>query len=109
MNKQLWIIEYENAHWCGGELHCVVWAEDETEAEDLAAEHMEQEQRELFDDHYSPSWDDGDDHDLQDMDNEQAYSVVSVEPLIGSEFEVYYNDPVQRENFYPCVNPENAV
>jgi len=69
-------------------------------AELLASDFMEQEQRELFADHYSPRWDDSE----EDYDNEQAYSVNKIQPLIGSEFEQFYNDPVQRENFYPCVN-----
>ncbi len=97
--QELYIIEYENAQWCGGTLHCVVWAEDETEAEDLASEHMEQEQRELYSDHY-------DDADGGGYDDESAFSVTLVQPLKGSEYEEFYADSVQRANFYPLVNPQ---
>lgn len=104
MEDILWIISYENAHFCGGSQECVVWAKTADEAELLAADFMEQEQRELFADHYSPRWDDSEEEDYDQYDNEQAYSVNKVQPLIGSEFEKFYNDPTQRANFYPCVN-----
>ncbi len=99
--KQLYIIEYDSMHWCGGNLHCVAWADSEDDAQDKAHIHMEEAQRELFADEFA-------DED-EDFDNECAYSVVSTELLEGSEFEEYYADPVQRLNFYPCVNPEDAV
>lgn len=106
MEDILWIISYENAHFCGGHLECVVWAKTPEEAEIIAGDFMEESQRELFDDHYNPCWDDGeeDDEDYSEYDNESAVSVMQVQPLIGSEFEQFYNDPVQRANFYPCVN-----
>jgi hypothetical protein len=95
--QELYIIEYDNAHWCGGTLHCVVWAEDETEAEDLASGFMEESQRELYSDHYDVS---------DEYDNESAFSVTSVQLLQGSEYEEFYADPVQRANFYPLVNQQ---
>lgn len=97
--KQLYIIEFENTHWCGGVLHCVAWANSEQEAEDAAESHMNNEQWELFSDHYEdePEYDDG-----------CYYTVNSVELLEGSEYEKYYADPDQRKAFYPCVNEEEA-
>lgn len=96
--KQLYILDYENSVWCGGQLHCVAWAYNEDDAEGKASEHMEQEQRELFSEEY----------DMGD-DSEPAYVVNTIQLLEGSEFEEYYADPVQRLNFYPCVNPADAV
>ncbi len=91
--KQLYVIDYENAHWCGGQLHCVVWAESEYEAEELASYFMFETQYELFSSEYE-----------EEASDECVYTVNSVELLEGSEHEVYYNDPIQRKNFYPCVN-----
>ena len=93
--KQLYIIEYENAHWCGGQLNCVVWADDATEAEMLASDWMEECQRELFSDSYAD--------EKEDYDDGSAVTVNHIQLLAGSKFEKHYNDPTQSE-FYPCVN-----
>ena len=98
--KQLYIIEYDNAHWCGGTLHCVAWANNENDAETAADLHMDECQRELFSDEYAQE---------PELEEEPSYIVNSVELLKGSKVEPYYKDPVQRANFYPCVNPEDAV
>lgn len=42
MQKQLWVIDYECAHWCGGQSHCLVWAEDEDVARDEADVFMDE-------------------------------------------------------------------
>ncbi len=99
MQKQLYVIEYESAHWCGGQSHCVAWANSDHEAEDEAASFMESHMRELFSDGHE-------DEDF-DGDGDPAYSVIRVELLAGSEDEEFYNMPDQRSNFYPCVNSEN--
>ena len=96
--KQLYIIQYQSAHWCGGVSHCVAWAENEDHATDLAEWHMEDEMRDLFANEYD---------DEPDKDDEPAYSVDSVGLLSGSEYEEWYSDPGQRIAFYPCVNPQD--
>ena len=48
MTKQLYIIDYDNAHWCGGNLNVVVWARDEDHAVEVAEWFMDEQQRELF-------------------------------------------------------------
>lgn len=96
MTKQLYIIDYENAHWCGGQLHVCVWAESEDEAEMLAEGHMESEQRELFSHEYE------DDEFAADLD--QAYTVNNVSVLNASnEYWEYYQDAYQRAAFYPTI------
>lgn len=95
MQKQLYIIEYESAHWCGGASHCVVWATSEDEARDIADPFMDEMMRELFSSEHE---------DEPEVDEDPAHSVNSVELLEGSEYEEYYADEQQRRNFYPCVN-----
>jgi hypothetical protein len=93
--KNLYIIEYENAHWCGGGLNICVYAEDETNAVELAEEYMEESQRELFYDEFSEE---------PELDEEQSYTINSVSILDESnEHWIYYNDPSQAV-FYPIVS-----
>ncbi len=97
--KQLYVIEYENAHWCGGQLHCVVWADSEDQAQDIAGYFMDETQYDLFSDHYE---------DDPDADDGGCYSTVnSVELLEDSDIKEFYADPEQRAAFYPCVNEED--
>lgn len=98
--KQLYIIEYESAHWCGGVSHCVAWAESEEEAQDAAEEHMETEMRELFSDQIEEEIEENG----EEFDSEPMSTVNWVKPLVGSDHEEYYADENQRNNFYPCVN-----
>lgn len=95
MQKQLYIIEYENAHWCGGQMHCVAWAYNAEQAVEVAEQHMCEEQLELFSAEYEEE---------PELEEDCPYVVNSVELLAGSEYEEFYNDPTQREAFYPCVN-----
>lgn len=99
MTKQLYLIDYENAHWCGGQLHVVVWAESEDDAVCLAEVHMDQEQRELFSDEFQDAIDEDD-----DLDNEQSYTVNQVTVLDeNNEFWQFYLDEGQRAAFYPTI------
>ena len=93
--RELYIIEYESAHWCGGASHCVAWASNESEAEEAADQHMDESMRELFADMHE---------DAPELDEEPSYTLNFVKPLIGSDFEEYYADLKQRASFYPCVN-----
>ncbi len=103
--KQLYIIEYDSMHWCGGTSHCVAWADSEDEAVEVASMHMEDYMFDLFADEIA----DQEYTHGTGISEEQQHNVVFCKLLEGSEFEEYYADPVQRLNFYPCVNPEDAV
>lgn len=96
---RLWAIEFGNNHWCGGDSWCVVWADDEDEAVQLAVHFMDDYQYDLFSDHYE---------DEPDMDDGVYAALKSVEPLEESRIYEFYLDPEQREAFYPCVNPQDA-
>ncbi len=91
--KKLWLITYDNLHWCGGELNVVVVADTADEAMYLAGDHMEECQRELFSDEIAED----------NLEDEYQANVISVE-----EFDEkhkcwqYYQDPGQ-EQFYPTV------
>lgn len=92
------MIDYENAHWCGGQLHVVVWAQDEIEAEILASDFMEETQRELFSDEYGESL-----LEDEEYEDESAVSVNSVELLDENhEYWKYFVDKTQ-ESFYPII------
>jgi hypothetical protein len=99
MNR--YIIDFENAHWCGGQANCVVFAESPDEALIKAEVYMEEYQRELFSDEYGESVDGGDEEYADDC----AYTVNSVELFDETHEEwEFYQDPVQRANFYPEIN-----
>ena len=97
--KQLYVINYQNPHWCGGQSSCVAWAENPDQAVTAANDHMEEDMRELFSQEYEEE---------SKFEEESAYTVDSVDLLVGSRFEEWYNDGDQRNAFYPCVNPEDA-
>lgn len=90
------LIEYENAHWCGASgTFCVVNANSADEAVMIASDHMEEEMRELFAEEYSEE----DPHE-----DESAVSVTYVEEFDETnENWKWYQDPTQSQ-FYPEVN-----
>jgi hypothetical protein len=100
MQKKLYIIEYESAHWCGGVSHCLVYAETENQAEELADEHMEESMRELFSDEYADDRADG-----GDLESDVTHTVKWVRELTeNDEFYEWVQDPDQQAAFYPYVN-----
>lgn len=99
MTKNKYLIDYENAHWCGGQLYVVVNAESADEAQYLAENHMEECQRELFSDEYGDSVNGGD----EEYADECAVSINSVEFLDeNNEHWKFYKDPSQA-SFYPEI------
>lgn len=97
--KPMWLIDYENAHWCGGQLNVVVHADSADEALYLAEDHMADEQRELFSEEYGESV-----REDEEYSDECPYTVNSVEAF-GPEHEEwkFFQDPIQRANFYPVI------
>jgi hypothetical protein len=97
--KQRYLIDYENAHWCGGQMNVVVWAENETEAEILAADYMEETQREQFSQEYGDSV-----CEDEEYEDESAVSINSIELFDEGhkEWEFFMN-PTQRAAFYPII------
>lgn len=90
-----YLIDYENAHWCGGQLYVVVNAKDAVEAEEKAEMHMEECQRELFGDEYMEA--------EGEFDDESAVSVNSVEEFnVNHEYRRFYKDTSQAK-FYPEI------
>lgn len=94
-----YLINYENAHWCGGELEVVVNASSALEAVGKAEMFMEETQRELFSDHYEDEFE----NEGGSYFDEQAYTVISVEVFDKNHPQwEFYQDPSQSE-FYPEV------
>jgi len=91
-----YLIDYENAHWCGGQLYVVVNALTEEDALEKAEWHMEECQRELFYDEYNGEYN-------ENYDDESSVVINSVSVLDEkNEFWEYYIDPSQAE-FYPEI------
>lgn len=104
INVKLFIISYESSQWCGGQSHCLVYAYNESQPEELASFYMDESMRELFSSEYFDDQEDG-----GDLDEDQAYTVHSVEELTPDhEMWQYVQDPVQQAHFYPYINsPDN--
>jgi hypothetical protein len=98
--KNRYLIEYENAHWCGGQLNVVVWAPNEDEARILASDHMEECQRELYSDQYGESVDEDGDEEYVD---ETAVSINTVELLNEEHPDWEYFIEASQQEFYPIV------
>jgi hypothetical protein len=96
--KKLFLIDYESAHWCGGQMSVVVWAKDADEAVCLADVHMSDAQMELFTDSYADSIGDADEYA-----DDVLYVVNSIEEF-GPEHDTwqYFQDPSQSE-FFPVI------
>jgi len=94
--KQLYIIEYESAHWCGGGSTVLVWAEDTEMALVFAEGHMDEAMRELFSDEYN-------DEEGGEYEQECAYAVNTIE-VFDEKHEQwkFFCDPSQAE-FYPVI------
>lgn len=100
MTKQLYIIDYENAHWCGGQLNVCVWADSPTEASLIAEDHMIDAQRELFYDEYAEC-EEGEDEDC-------PYTINDIEVMDKNhECWEFFNRPDQSE-FYPVIGTQDA-
>lgn len=95
----LYLIDYECAHWCGGNSHCVVEAADADDAVMLASEHMQEEMYALFIDEYTDE-----DTDSDEYADEASFTVNSVVSFDKThECWKYYIDPVQSQ-FFEKVN-----
>ena len=90
MQKQLFMVSYESSMWLGGEDDVLVWALDEMQAKDLAAEHMQAHMRELFADEYN-----GYELEFGAEADETAYTVTEV---------AYFNEQHEDWKFYQTAN-----
>lgn len=92
---ELYVVYFESANYCGYGEHCLVWADSEENAmyNDFVLQYaeefyMEQDQEQYLEEH-------GDD------DQVTWASIMSAEPLKGSEHEKYV---AKQPDFYPIVN-----
>lgn len=97
MTKQLYLIDYECAHWCGGSSNVVVWAEGEDDAREVASYHMEEEMRELF----SGEYEDAEEEDV--LYDESAVSINSVEEFGPDHEEWQFFLKPSQSQFYPII------
>ena len=96
---QLYLIDYESSQWCGGSSNVVVWAKDESDAEDKAVLHMEESMRELFSTEYEELLEE----EGEGADEDQAYTINSIEVFDPShKCWQFYMDPTQAE-FFPLI------
>lgn len=95
MEKQIYIITYSSAHYCGYPSNCLVLATDEDDAVAIADQHMYETEYEQNSDQFE--------EDGIDADGDMIYMVDKVELLAGSEFEEFEKDEGQRF-CYPKIN-----
>lgn len=93
--KQLYVIDFESANYAGGGEHCLVWAEDEDQARDLADNHMEEY-------YYEEDIDQLQEENEGEIDGPFA-TVTKVELLDNSEHKEFAEKESNRQ-FYPFVN-----
>lgn len=95
----LFLIHYENAHWCGGSSHCVVEAANADDAVMIASDHMQEEMYELFAHEYAE-----DAEEDGSYSDESTFAVNSVETFDENhEYWKFYLDETQLQ-FFPKVN-----
>lgn len=98
MNKEIYIVTFSSANYCGAPEYCAVMAVSEQDAmsNDAVLAHAEDFYREQDEEHYREE-NDGE-------DSEYGYSTIDgAVALVGSDFEEYYADEQQRATFYPMV------
>lgn len=101
MDKELYVVYFESANYCGYGEHCLVWAEDEVDAEDQATEYAENFYMEQDGDQVREDMDDS-----EDFEGPWASFTKEPYPLASDEaadIRKYLEDPTQVD-FYPIVN-----
>lgn len=100
MEKELWVVYFESANYCGYGEHCLVWAWEEDEARDAASVWAD----EFYYEQDSAQWEE-ENPDESDEDVVWA-SITEAYPLASEEAEDirgYLLDDTQKQ-FYPIVN-----
>lgn len=92
--KEIYIVEFSSANYCGAPEHCAVMAESEWDAMSNKA---------VLD--YAANFYYEQDSEQNDGEEpEGGYAQIdSAIALVGSDFEEYYADETQRNAFYPMV------
>lgn len=95
--RELYVIEFESANYCGAHETCMVWAESEDHAQEEFEQsgHGEDCFREQDQDQYFDEY--GEDYGVIWCSFKRAVKVA------GSEYEEHVNDPSQS-SFYQIVN-----
>jgi len=107
MQKELWIVYFESANYCGYGQHCLVWATDEDDARDQATSYaynyyFEEDGDQVKED---AGWEEDSGEDFDDTGMEYA-NIVRVYPLASDQAEDirgYLLDETQK-SFYPIIN-----
>lgn len=99
MDKELWVVYFESANYCGYGEHCLVWATDSEGAKEAASEYAENYYYEQDTEQYM------EDHGYE---NEEAWAsfIKDPYPLSSEEAEDirgYLLNETQKR-FYPIVN-----
>lgn len=96
--RELYVIEFESANFCGASSTCMVWA---TSTDDAVAEFEECGWGEEF--YREEDVDQFEDENVDDDPGVIWSSTVGATRLIGSRFEEWAKDPSQK-SFYQIVN-----
>lgn len=108
MEKELWVVYFESANYCGYGEHCLVWAVNEDGARDAAGEYAD----DFFfkqDEHQFKEENGEDDDDDACMDGVTWANIVNCYPLAsaeGDDIRGYLQDETQKQ-FYQIVNTKD--
>ena len=101
MHKNLYIIEYDCAHWAGACETVLVWAANKYDAVDAAEVHMEETMRELYSGEYDVTYDE--EYCENGYEDESAFNVLSVELFDTEHPEWQYYQEATQSEFYPVI------
>ena len=108
MEKELWVVYFESANYCGYGEYCLVWAADEDDAQDAAGEWAEDSYREQDEQQFKEE--NGDDEDDESCtDGVMWATIMKCYPLAsdeGEDIRGYLQDETQKQ-FYQIVNTKD--
>jgi hypothetical protein len=105
MEKELYVVYFESANYCGYGEHCLVWATDSEDAKEAATDYAEDHYYQQDEDQYKEEHE----HDDEDFEGPWASFTKDPYPLASEEGEdicKWLLDPTQV-SFYPIVNTKD--
>lgn len=100
MEKQLFVVYFESANYCGYGEHCLVWATDEYDAREAASSYAENFYYEQDYDQWEEEIEGCDDSDVSWATITEVYPLASD---AAEDVRRYLQDDTQK-HFYPIVN-----
>lgn len=105
MEKELWVVYFESANYCGYGEHCLVWATSEKDAKYAASSYAEEQCMQQDSDQYKEEYGDNEDDEdcLQGVLWANVQTAFALSSEEGEDVRGYLLDDTQKQ-FYPIVN-----